>query len=272
MEEDLRFEEYFLFTQHSLATFEKCPLKFKKRYLEALKWNTFPEEEVKKRLEKGNDFHLLAHRYFMNIDTDLSEMCEDVESIDLWMKSLKENFILNENHKYLPEYKLRYVKGDLKLEANFDLIIVKDDAIEIWDWKTHEENNKNTKFKFKQYENTLQTKVYMFVLKELSDLVAGKEIKAENITMYYWQPSPPKIITQINYSNDLHIEFQNNLKEKLQNVLEYDYKIFEKEKYVKHCKMCEFNWFCNNERVSLDVTDEDFSVDDLDWDEVEERY
>ena len=38
---DLRFVHYFLFTQHSLSTFEKCPLKFKKRYLENLKWDNY---------------------------------------------------------------------------------------------------------------------------------------------------------------------------------------------------------------------------------------
>ena len=82
---DLRYADYFLFTQHSLATFEKCPLKFKKRYLEGLKWESSLSEDIKKRLEMGNNFHLLAYRYFLGIDPGLVEGIEGFEELRRWM-------------------------------------------------------------------------------------------------------------------------------------------------------------------------------------------
>jgi len=56
MNNDLRFFNYFLFTQQSISTFEKCPLKFKKRYLEGLKWKNVISEEAKRRLEWAKTF------------------------------------------------------------------------------------------------------------------------------------------------------------------------------------------------------------------------
>jgi len=73
MNNDLRFFNYFLFTQQSISTFEKCPLKFKKRYLEGLKWKNVISEEAKRRLEMGENFHLMARRYFLGIDTGLTK-------------------------------------------------------------------------------------------------------------------------------------------------------------------------------------------------------
>lgn len=270
---DLRFAEYFLFTQQSLATFDKCPLKFKKRYLENLKWDNFPDEEIKKRLEMGNNFHLLAYRHFLGIDTGLSERTEGFKELNSWLKSLQSKFTKDENRKYLPEYKLRMAKGVLRLEANFDLLIIAEDTIEIWDWKTHGKENKqeNKVVKRNKYKNSLQSMVYLFVLKEQVERITEKQIKCENISMHYWQPDPPEVLTDIRYSDEMHNTYREILRNKIRGILEYDYSKFEKALYEKSCKYCEFNWFCNNEKVDFNAIeeDEDF-LDELEWESIEE--
>jgi len=72
MNNDLRFFNYFLFTSSPYPPW-KCPLKFKKRYLEGLKWKNVISEEAKRRLEMGENFHLMARRYFLGIDTGLTK-------------------------------------------------------------------------------------------------------------------------------------------------------------------------------------------------------
>lgn len=272
---DLRFANYFLFTQHSLSTFDKCPLKFKKRYLENLKWDNYLGEEIRKRLEMGNNFHLMAYRYFQGIDPGLTEDVEGYEELDRWVSSLMRNFKKEETKKYLPEYKLRMSKGDLRLEANYDLIIIDNDRIEVWDWKTHVRDKKSPKrdenLQRIRLERSLQTIVYLYVLKEGMKLLTEKEIPCENISMYYWQPEPKKILAEINYSNERHLKFEKQLKDKTKRILEYDYSSFDKNLYKRSCTYCEFNWFCNNERIDYKAMeeDEDF-LDELDWDEIEE--
>lgn len=246
---DLRFSEYFMYTQYSLSTFENCPLKFKMRYLENLKWNGINLPEVKERLELGNDFHLLAYRYFMGIEKGVIEVSDELL---MWMNNLINDFKINEDYIYLPEYKLRLSLEDLKLEANFDLLIVKEDSIEIWDWKTHDNNSGKSKGNSaNRLIESLQTKVYMFVLNELSSLIYGEKLGSEKISMHYWQPSPPKVLTEIKYSKEMHNQFRNILKGKIDKINCYDYSYFDKGLFIKHCKECEFNWFCNKERIDF---------------------
>jgi len=270
---DLRFAEYFLFTQQSLATFERCPLKFKKRYLESIKWDNFPDEEIKKRLEMGNNFHLLAYRYFLGVDTGLNDKTEGFLELNSWMENLENKFKKEENRKYLPEYKLRMAKDILRLEANFDLLIVDKDKLEIWDWKTHGKKIKpeQRSYRVNKYKKSLQTIVYLFVLKEQSERIMGRTIKCENISMCYWQPDPPQVLTEIRYTDEMHSAYREILQNKIRGILQYDFSEFDKALYEKNCKYCEFNWFCNNERVDFDTIeqDEDF-LDELEWESIEE--
>lgn len=274
MRKDLRLSDYFLFTQHSLSTFENCPLKFKKRYLENLKWESFPDENIKRSLEMGNDFHLLAYRYFLGIKEGLDNLEEKNEELDRWLKSLKGRFEIEPGFSYLPEYKLRMADSVLKLEANYDLIIIKGDVIEIWDWKTHSQKpGIKGVGKKKNFKDSLQTLVYMFVLKEQSRLVTGKDTACENISMYYWQPDLPNILEEIRYDENRHESARSSIEARIQKINGYDYSLFDKTLFEKHCRYCEFNWFCNNERIDFKAIeeDEDF-LDELEWDTAEEKY
>lgn len=272
---DLRYMGYFLFTQHSLATFEKCPLKFKKRYLEGLKWESSLREDVKKRLELGNNFHLLAYRYFLGIDSGIVEGVEGFEELNRWMDALQRHFKKDDKAMYFPEYKLRMAKNNMRLEANFDLLVVRDDSVEIWDWKTHGgdsvEKARNERLEGERLRKSLQTMVYLFVLKEQLDKVALRDMDCSKIRMCYWQPDPPKVLAEINYSAHMHETFGKTLQNRINDILEYDYESFDKSMYKKSCKLCEFNWFCNNERIDYKAMEEDDDfLEDLDWDSIEE--
>jgi CRISPR/Cas system-associated exonuclease Cas4 (RecB family) len=268
----IRLADYFLFTQHSLSTFDSCPLKFKKRYAENLKWDSYPDEAVRKRLEMGNDFHLLAHRYFMGIEPG-RELTDKEEELDSWVESLQRNFQRETGVRYLPEYKLRMVSENLRLEANFDLILYREGTLQIWDWKTHSDPGRKSRNAEGKLTESLQTKVYLFVLKELCSLAAGEEIPCERISMHYWQPRPPRTLAEIRYSPQMHEEYRGLLEAKIHTILNYDYTDFNRELYRSHCKFCEFNWFCNKEKVDFQAMeeDEDF-LDELMWEDVEEKY
>ncbi|ODM25957.1 hypothetical protein A7W90_06795 [Clostridium sp. Bc-iso-3] len=272
MNNDLRFFNYFLFTQQSISTFEKCPLKFKKRYLEGLKWKSVISEELNRRREIGNNFHIMAHRYFLGIDTGFTEGIEGYEELSRWIEALKTYFPKTDDALYLPEYKLRMAKETLRLEANFDLLVVKKGGIEIWDWKTPGKNKAvDERLKGERLKGSLQSMVYLFVLKEQAERVVQREIDCSNIRMFYWQPEPVSVLAEISYTDEMHEEFRHTLKRKIDGILEYDYGSFDKKLYRKNCMYCEFNWFCNNERVDFEAVeeDEDF-LDQLDWDSIEE--
>ena len=268
------FKDSFLFTQHSLTTFDNCPLKFRKRYLENLKWDSFPDEKIKRSIALGNDFHLLANRYFMGIDPGLQLSGAECAELSNWMENLKAYFKLEDQCTYKPEYKIRMANGLLKLEANFDLLRIRDGSVEIWDWKTNGGSSGDKRgMKAKKLQDSLQTKVYMFVLKEQADLISGEELDCSRISMHYWQPDPPGTLVDISYDAAMHEEFRDILESKIENIHGYDYGNFDKSLYNKHCKFCEFNRLCNDERVDFKAIEENEEFfDELDWDIIEEKF
>ena len=240
--------EDFIFTQQSLTTFENCPLKFKKRYIDKLRWDGMPGEEARRRVELGNDFHLLARRYFLGIDTGLSLVTSENDELNRWMESLEKNFKLDPNARYLPEYKLRIINSEFRLEANFDLLIINGNTIQIWDWKTQLGEGPQKEISSAKWIDSLQSIVYLFVLKEQMPYLLGGSMEYEKISMRYWQPDPPKVLAEIIYHDELHKEYCETLKRKIQNVLQYDYSGFDKDHHNGHCRYCEFNRLCNGEQ------------------------
>ena len=251
---------YFIFTQHSLATFASCPLKFKKRYVERLRPAGIPDRQSKIRIEAGRDFHLMAERYFLGVPPGECQAEENPE-LAVWMTNLMKNFPLNPDWNYLPEYRLHLGGPDYMLEATYDLIIMQGDRLEIWDWKTHPGNpgikpgRRGTK-----PENSIQTMVYLTIIGELSSLLTGKPLPLDAITMKYWQPEPPGVTTEIHYGRELHEGFKAHLEKQIRLINDYDYGSFDKTLYKRHCRYCEFNRLCNGERVDFQAVSEEYGT------------
>lgn len=253
---DIRFSEQFLYTQQSLSAFQSCPMKFRKRYMEGLRWENRPSEEAERALDQGRRFHLLARRYFLGVDEGLQEDCRDFEVLKQWTDVLKSQFTLSPDVEYLPEYTLRMRMGRMRLEANFDLVVVKRDRLEIWDWKTHTPAaTRNIKTLQLRLEKSLQTMVYLFVLREQAAIPAGRPFLPEAISMKYWQPEVPHIVAGIDYEGRMHEDFGAKLEQLIREIEEYDYTRFDKSFYRKYCKYCEFNWYCNRERTEWGITE-----------------
>jgi hypothetical protein len=243
---DIRNSKQFYYTQQSLNAFENCPLKFKKRYMEGLKWDAMPDKESREALENGRKFHLLAQRYFMGLDTGFTERVGGYETLYKWFNNLEKFFVINKAAAYYPEYTLRTNSDGLQLEANFDLVVVQNGSVTIWDWKTHGTNAGNNYSKnMDKIQNSFQTMVYMFTMSEKYDGLIGKETDIKNLAMKYWQPDPPQIITIINYDDLIHARFKASLKNTIKSINDFNFSAFDKTLYSKHCRYCEFNWYCN---------------------------
>ena len=211
----------------------------------------------------------------MGIEPGLEPGVKAYDKLSKWLNTLQTHFKKEDNALYLPEYKLRTAKGNLRLEANFDLLIVREGSIEIWDWKTQGESTGdagiNERLRERRLRESLQSKVYLFVLREQLKRVIQKGNENPQIKMCYWQPEPAKTITEIEYSQELHENFTELLESRINTILEYDYNRFDKEMYKKSCRSCEFNWFCNNTKVDYKSVEGDIDfLDGLCWDDIDE--
>lgn len=256
---ELKNKQYFYFTQNSLNTFKNCPFKFKKKYIDNIKWKDDKDDSSDEHIKFGTDFHKIAERYFSDIPVFEESFADDAELYSAFC-NLRDYFPINSEYKYYPEYSIRYSDGNVRLEANLDLIIEKGDSVEILDWKT------NAKDDEKKYANSLQTQIYMYVLKKCCKNILGKNI--DKIKMSYFSPERKKIIADITYSEEKYIKDEKEITKLIENIYNFDWEKFNKELYEKHCKFCEFNLFCSSSKN----TDVKYEFGELDWDSIDELY
>lgn len=255
---NLREKKYFYFTQNSIKTFVDCPFKFKKKYIDNIKWEI--GKDISSKADFGNNFHKVAERYFLGITIDEEELKNYGELYDAYM-NLKEAFPLTSTNTYMPEYTIRFVDDDIRLESNIDLVIIKpDNKIEIWDWKTNSDLEKAQK-----YKNSIQTQVYLYSIKRIAKDILNLDVKFDDITMIYFSPESKLELMKINYSEELNNLYQENISQLIEKIYNYDYQKFVRMEYSKNCSFCEFNLFCDNKKED----DVEFSLD-INFDELEE--
>lgn len=251
------------FSQNSLGIFNKCRLKFKKRYVDGLLWHA-KEDKANNHAEKGRLFHLLAYRYFMGLDDSFIDESGEYGDIKIWQERLKEYITINQKNSYFPEFELKFAENDVKLQAKYDLIMIdKDNKAVIYDWKVQEKQIKQ-----KNAEQAFQTRVYMYLLAKAGDIINGKPIKPEDITMVYWQANHPASPVRIVYSQELFKQDEEFLESEIERILNCDFDALGlKTEDQKVCKFCEFCSICNGVDSKEVMQEDDF---DIEWGEIEE--
>ena len=161
----------FLYSQNSINTYKSCPLKFKYKYIDKVNWKQDDENsrDYYENLKLGTDFHLICERYFSNIPTGI-EYCEN-HDFHIWLDKIKRLIPLEDKNIYLPEYEVRFKLDDISIQAKYDLVIISENNISIWDWKTE-----NRKLEYKNVENRMQTIIYLFLAKEVIPKLYNKDI------------------------------------------------------------------------------------------------
>lgn len=252
------------FSQNSLEIFNKCRLRFKKRYVDGLLWHSHESAE-NNHAEKGRLFHLLAYRYFMGLDDSFIDEKNEYADIKVWQKRLKEYITINTKNAYYPEFELKLGQGNVKLQAKYDLIMIDaENRAVIYDWKVQEKQIRQ-----KAAEQAFQTRVYMYLLAKAGDIINGKPINPEDITMVYWQANHPGSPVVIEYSKELFMQEQKFLKEEIEKILNCNFEADGLETTnEKICKFCEFCSICNG-FDSEEVIDGEAELH-IEWEAVEE--
>jgi hypothetical protein len=121
-----------------------------------------------------------------------------------WYNTLQEKFPISDENIYLPEYEIKMRKDNIRIQAKYDLIIIKpNNKIEIWDWKTEKR-----KLDYKEVCKRMQAIIYMYI---------------------------------INYSESIHRIHEEKIMELIRRLDNYDFgSEFNSELYSKQCKYCEF--------------------------------
>ena len=157
------------------------------------------------------------------------------ESID----SLVAEFPLKKTYKYFPEVEIRKRDDNLKLLARYDLVIVKpQNKLQIIDFKLGEK-----KIDEKYLKDSLQTKIYLYLLYENYKLIVNSNKKIGSLEMIYFQPNFPKEKILIKYSEEKHHENKKFLQKIIENIEGFNFETLEKQR-VKYCNLCNLQKNC----------------------------
>lgn len=242
----------FIYSQNSINTYKSCPLKFKYKYIDKINWrqDDIGSREYYESLVVGSEFHLLCERYFSNIPLGINENTNP--KFIKWIEKIKKLLPMCSESRhmiYLPEYEIRYSIDGNVITAKYDLIIIKDNAIEIWDWKTE-----NKKVDYKNAQNRIQTIVYMLLAKEVIPKLYNIDVDFKNISMKYYQPEFEDEPITISYSEEIHNSYKNRIIDYINRIKESKYLT---SKNTNHCKYCEFNKLCNGQDVNYSILEEE---------------
>ena len=242
----------FIYSQNSINTYKSCPLKFKYKYIDKINWrqDDIGSREYYESLVVGSEFHLLCERYFSNIPLGINENTNP--KFIKWIEKIKKLLPMCSESRhmiYLPEYEIRYSIDGNVITAKYDLIIIKDNAIEIWDWKTE-----NKKVDYKNAQNRIQTIVYMLLAKEVIPKLYNIDVDFKNISMKYYQPEFEDEPITISYSEEIHNSYKNRIIDYINMMKESKYLT---SKNTNHCKYCEFNKLCNGQDVNYSILEEE---------------
>ncbi len=232
---DIRRESNFLYTQSSLATFEACPYKFKLRYFQGLYWSE--DDEMRESFRRGNEFHLVAERYYMGMEDMMGKVGDEKLLEDL--ENLKKTYPLRDGWRYYPEYEIRYNEEGIRLLGRYDLILVKpQNKLQIVDFKTN-----RRRLEEKDVAENLQTRIYLFLLWENYNLILENARRIKNLEMVYYQTEHLDGNITIKYDEKKHEENKKYIKKIMEKIESFSFEGLEKQR-VSHCRVCEFEKIC----------------------------
>ncbi|MFW6022113.1 MAG: PD-(D/E)XK nuclease family protein [Halanaerobiaceae bacterium] len=257
------------FSQSALAIYEKCPLKFRRRYIDGLYW---PQDwggnmEQKEIIETGKRFHRLAQRYYARGEVMDAEMLSG--ELRHWFENLREFRPYTEQDVFYPEHEIRINKDGIKIVAKFDLLYlnkVKNKFI-IYDWKTNQKPFSNKK----DYSESMQSIVYLYVLAQAgSQYFPVDMLKTQDIGLTYWNPRFPGNVKNVKYSQRKFVSDKKFLINKINEIKSLSYDEFVGVNEEKICKYCEYRPICFNKNPELIEVEEDDLGLDMDWETIEE--
>lgn len=230
------------FSQAALSIYQACPLKFRFRYLDELQWlqtGSYNEHEEERML--GERFHLLAQRYFQQVDLDKLFAAAPPGQLQIWLDVLRRHFPPDKKLTYYPEQELRVVIDGARLTAKYDLLAVHSDGrVFIYDWKTQVSAPEKR-------VRSLQAQIYALVLCAAAPFGS---LRPEDVAMHFWNPRYPREEQVWTYNEHLYVQDRREITGLIRRILNTSYEGFngigpeEDESAARECGRCGYVALC----------------------------
>lgn len=241
----------------ALATYQSCPLRFRFRYLDNLYWSRIwgaaPDE--RRALEKGQNFHLMARRYYAGVDPAQVADPVDQRELDAWLGLLQVFLPLTFDRQFYPELELRLNRPDLRLMAKFDLLVVDPDGrATLFDWKTEKRMPRRDYLR-----KAMQTVVYRYMLCAAGGQYSHRgRFKPDEVSMVYWNPLYPHKWERLEYTEAQYQKDEQFLQSRVAQIFRTPRDLFLATTEESVCRHCEYQMICHGRRSEqVDMEEEE---------------
>jgi len=263
-------EERYL-SANAIRTYISCPLRFRYRYVDNLYWSRTWGSDPNERqaLEQGQNFHLLARRYYAGVDPGLVTDAVEPGLLAEWLVKLEQFLPRTFDRQFYPELELRLTQPALRLVAKFDLLVVEPDGkATIYDWKTERRIPRRS-----YLLKSPQTLVYRYMLCAAGGAYSPEgRFRPQDVSMVYWNPQYPDQWHRLKYTEAQFQKDDAYLRSLVASILRTPREGFVATSEEQVCRFCEFRMLCHGQRAEQgDVEEEELLAEEtLSWDDLPE--
>jgi len=265
----------YLFSQHSLSTYLRCPRRFLYKYVDHQPWPQPEDEdprEYEEHLARGRTLHTWLERQHLGLDMEpIVAACED-ERLWTWWRAAQ-SFDRTALPSGVREAELPLVVplGSYGLYARYDYVALDPggEAVVV-DWKTLE-----ARPSLRALRERIQTRVYLYALVAAGHVLSGgPPVVPSQVRMLYWFANFPEDTATIPYSLQSYRSDARNLCQLVEGIAHGPRESFVCADDPRLCARCSYCSLCGRDKTvpSADVQgwlDEDIDFG-LDLDEAEE--
>jgi len=201
-----------LFSYRRLMTYVSCKRQYQLRYESRAAWPEAPlPEKWQRAVERGHAFHRAAQRHLLGLQVSApADPLTGDRQVRLWWERFLEWEPNLPPGRRLPELSLTVPLGEHLLTGRFDLLILGEQSIHIFDWKTEQRPRGR-----EQLAEDWQTVIYLALLAEGAGALAGNlgRIAPEQVHLTYWFARDPANPVTFQYSAAAHQDSWNRLEQ-----------------------------------------------------------
>ena len=256
----------YLFSQHSLNTFVRCPMRFLLKYVDRQPWPMPEEEDPQEYLEhlaRGRIFHQWLARAHLDLAMEPIAAASGDPQLRQWWAAAQQ-FDRGALPSWLREAELPMVipLGDYRLYARYDLVALDPGAeAVIVDWKTlaalPSERTLRTR---------MQTRVYLYTLVAAGHILTeGIPINPANARMVYWFANYPDATMSIRYSAQAYRQDEQYLAQLADQIAHQPREAFVRTDDPRQCAHCAYRSLCQQEEQQDSAERSDWLDEDIDF-------
>ncbi len=197
-------EEPLTLSRTRIADFLVCRRRFQLRYLTKIPWPaTRRDSDTERSRQLGERFHKVLQRHFLALP--VGDEVESEPLLKYWWRLFRSYEPRIPDGRRLPELSLTVPIGRHGLTGRFDLVIVSEQRITIFDWKTFGKARTEEALR-----RDLQSKIYLALAAESGNLI-NDNMRPEEIILIYWFATDPPVERSLDYSQREHTSNWRNM-------------------------------------------------------------